>query len=70
MKSPYFIPAERSERAEPDETNEESGRDLRKILRESDDKAHKAFERRDPNRPHTFRKTHSPPPAKENSEEK
>ena len=58
MKTPYFIPADQGEEATRTSN-------IRKIFRESDDKARKLFERQDPNRPNGL-KTPRVRPSKEN----
>ncbi len=58
MRTPYFIPANQGEEATRTSN-------IRKILREADDKARKLFERHDPNRPNSI-KNPRVPPSKEN----
>jgi len=63
MRNAYFIAANQ---AEDEDTAKKSETDIRKKLQDSDEKAHKLFERHDPNRPNSHKQV---PPSKKDEEE-
>ena len=63
MRSPFFIAADRE-----NETDKKPEKDIGEILKKSDDRAHRAFERRDSNPPRTSKEPQHPSPAENEKE--